>query len=393
MRWFVQWILFSLILGHVEFVSANSCYAVLNSALGSQDIIQHRWDQLSENDQFSKLLMMLGSNGSIQFSRKDIFEKGEMELGIPFGMLDVAASNERTLVLTYQGDGRRSQTNMLRQEDVTVFTSYKLTEISILDRAAEREKIDGRPLDPATLRLSPKAIEQLQKIFGDRHLDSNQTVSFPSVISGRLVTRLNRSEGWIEHIRPDEMASLKLGGYEFRRLQLSGQLRRLQEFLFRMLPKKIVWKSIEWGAMFGVLSLAMPAQPVQHIAQHQAQQVVVMNQIAQHARTDLAQIVRQNTMIVESEKTAIFEAMFRENAAPVVVDSPFTASANQELRTTNGRDLWIFNKDTGRIFLTTVFQQQAGQGVQLMAPVTIEIPRQAAPQTYQAIFNFFQRAL
>lgn len=348
------------------------CTDVLNTNPRLQDTLQMRWDGLRINDQRNLMLMMLGSNGQPHVSRKDIFDKGEMELGLPLG-------DGRTLILSYQADSRNANT-------------YKLGEINIMDQAAERDKLDGRPLDVNSLRLSDKAVQKIQEALG-QGLPERTDILFPAVIEGRLMDMFQKTENWIEQLRPDELATLKIGDRDYRRLHVLGQKRRFMEFVLKMLPKKILWKAVEWGVMFGVITtMSSPAGGPPHIAPiREMNQPAIAMQLAQTAQADISRIIRENTLINPSEKVAIYEAIFRNNSNPArVVDSPVDLDQRTEIRTTNGHDLWILNRDTGRIFLTVMYQQQAGGGVQLVSPVIIEIPQTQAPQTYQAIFQLFR---
>ena len=346
------------------------CRDVLNADLQPQDIFESRWSSLRENDQRNLMLMMLGSNGQPTVSRKDIFEKGEMELGLPLG-------DGRTLILSYQADSRQSNT-------------YKLGEIGIMDQAAERDKLDGRPLDANTLRLSTKAMDKLRETLGSNLLD-RPDILFPSVIEGRLMDLFKRTENWIEQIRPDELSNLKVGDREFRRLNILGQQRRFVEFVLKTLPKKILWKAVEWGLMFAVITTASsPAGAPRPLPAHEVQRPIVEQQIAQVAQADLVAIVRQSTTIRDAEKLAIYEALLRNNSnAAVTMNSPVLSAGHTDIRTTSGRDIWVLNRETGRLFLTVIYQSQSGAGVQLTSPVYIEIPRDVAPYTYQSIVQLF----
>lgn len=371
----------------VSTASAIQCHEILDDQRTEPQLLQNRWDEMSEDNQFSLLLMMLGSNSNIYISRKDIFEKGELELGLPL-------SNGRTLLLSYQGDSRLSESEIQDNENQPQYSTYKLTEINLVDRAAEREKLDGRPLDPSSLILTKEAVEKIQSkaLNGDRILDQKNLV-FPSVVTGALVERLNRSEGWIEQIQPTELASLKVGNKNFRKLYLVGQTRRIKEFMVRFLPKKFLWKALEWSAMYAIISSAAvsPAQPpVPLDLQGLANQNQIVQLTTEVARNDISEILKKSPLIVESERVSIFSAIFRNTAIPYSLqESPLSTNSQYEIQTTNGRDLWIRNRENGRIFLTVIYQQIKGQGIQLMTPVTIEIPQEQAPLSYQAISRLF----
>ncbi len=349
-----------------------NCSDILNGNPRIQDTLQLRWDEISEKDQRNLMLMMLGHNSQPSVSRKDIFEKGELEMGIPL-------SDGRTLILSYQADSRAALT-------------FKLTEVSVMDHAAEREKLDSKPLEVNSLRLTNKAVDKIQEALGGDSLAARTDIVFPAVIHGPLMSLFQRTENWIEQLKPNELASIKIGEREYQRLNILGQKRRFMEFVLKFLPKKILWKAMEWGAMFGVITaVSSPAMNSRPIPVHETQQTVIAAQLAQSAQGDIATIIGSNNMIASAEKAAVFEAALRNNSnSSRIVNSPIGTGRNTEIRTTQGNDIWVLDRESGRIYLTILYQQQSGGGVQLVAPVFVEIPQTNAPQTYRSVYQLFQ---
>ena len=125
-----------------------SCISLLAGV--SENLMSARWRSLPSEEQRNLLLMMLGSNSQLAVSRKDIFEKGEMNLGLPVG-------DGRTLILSFQADSRLE-------------LKYKLVQMKLLDQAANQEKLDNHPLDNVTLELTPKAWKALEEVFGEERI-------------------------------------------------------------------------------------------------------------------------------------------------------------------------------------------------------------------------------
>lgn len=367
-RFFLLFVI-SLSFGFSTHAGELACSSLFES--GASSDLSSRWSLLPSGDQRNMLLTMLGSNGQPSISRKDIFEKGEMELGLNLG-------DGRTLILSYQADSRNS-------------LNYKLVQISLLDQVSIQEKIDSRPLEKETFRLTNKAQDQLIELLGQEKVQDRNFV-FPLIIDGALLEFLKKTEGWIEQIQPQELAMLKVGEKEFRQLYFKGQRRRFVEFVVKYLPRKVLWKAVEWGAMFAIFSsvsttstLPTPMSPTPY-----QNNDVVNEELIQFSRSEMIERIRQNPLVPDTEKTKIIDVLNRRESVDLIVsESPLLTGQGMELRTINGRDIWIFNRSAGKIYLTSILQYQQGAGVRLTNPISIEIPQNLAPQTFQNILSLF----
>ena len=328
-----------------------------------------RWTNLTLDEQYAALLLMIGSSFTPRFVGKYLFEKGEFALGIEL-------AGKRTLDLQYFMDSRFGEGTLI------------LTTINVVDAFGNPTTILNRPIDPVTGQLRP--IKQSGMISQEEY----DNLVFPVSIEGPLLQKLMASKNWLEHVNADEIRERAVSSV--LKLKTLGRLRWLRTFLFRDLLKYTFRFAVFAGILvaLGIVQVhsgkgSMTRALYELFSGDQITQTAPEPElsVAEVATTTIAEI--QNSELIDPTEKAWLVADTQAHNEKASLDVTFEDLDFRLLSSDVPGRTWIFKPSENRIFMTTVQTEFSDKKTFSKFQDILEIPADKMPLTHAKIMGLF----
>lgn len=315
------------------------------------------WSLLSQQEQYLRLVRMLGMDGKFAISVNEIKKKDKLTLGINIAS---EKDGDRTVLLEYEIQSQRSPRRAL------------LKKIELLKPNTDRDLLIKSPLDPVTAKPKNFIIVDQPALTAEV-----SQLAFPDVIVGMPLERLlknipgSEKSSWLDFLSPQELREKDLN-----KLKLIGYGRYLRMILNWQLAKRSIGIVV-----FGTAAIYFGQDIKDYlpgvVRRHESNEIV---EVDKSRISSLIDSIRANKQIPDSDRAYLLSRLERDRAAKPTSTgiADFKPGDVDIALGIDGKSLWVRQRSTGKIFV----------GSELPLNL-VEVSKGDIPETYALAMGFF----